>query len=207
MIVMLKILYTYLIQRKSLFLPGIGHFRILQGDCRYDAADQLLYPSAPNVVMTEEQPPAQKDLFAYISRKQGTSELEAIQQFNTCLFEMRQQLKSGRSVEWEGVGVLTSGEASTETLLSPYSVAMDYYPAVAAHRVVRQNQQHPVLVGDTESDTLEMHERLFGATEKNKWPWWGWAIVLGIIGLIFWGYHLYSSGNLPPFANRQWLKP
>jgi len=202
---MLKTLYSYLIQRKSIFLPGIGHFRVLTGEYQYDAADQLLYPAQPVVVMTDEQPPVQKELFTYISRRNGVSELEAIQQFNNCIFEMRQQIKSGKPVEWFGIGIISAGNAPGETVLVPYNATAGYLPPVEAYRVVRQNRQHPVLVGDEQTDVVEMQERLFGEKPKKPLAWYWWATILAAVGLAALGYYLYTAGRLPAFANGQLL--
>ena len=204
---MLQILYTYLIQRKSLFLPGVGHFRLLSGAARYDAVHQQLFPPVPEIQMTDEQPPTQKELFDYIARKLNISELEAIQQFNTCLFEMRQQLKSGKAIDWQGVGVLSAGNSISETILIPYHYSGSALGPVEANRIIRKDRQYAMLVGDQETDTGEMQERLFGETERKPLHWGWYALILAVIGLLFLGYHIFNLSSGSFSGSRQLIFP
>lgn len=118
---------------------------------------------------------------------------------------MRQQIKSGKPVEWFGIGTISAGMGQGETVLVPYNAIAGYLPLVEARRVVRQNQQHPVLVGDEQTDLVEMQERLFGEKPKTPLAWYWWAAILAGLGVAALGYFLYNSGHLPAFANGQLL--
>lgn len=186
---MLQILYTFLIQQRELFLPGMGNLRVVTSDPGYDVVHQTLRPAVVSIALTKEQSVGQKTLFAYIAKKLECSELEAMQAFNACVFEMRQKLKGGETILWERVGMFSAGDNIAEVRLNPVVLEQQYREAVPAIVIIRKEKQHPVLVGDEETHSHDMQERLIRAAPKQGLHW-GWiAVILTVIGLAFLAYH------------------
>jgi nucleoid DNA-binding protein len=204
---MFEILQRYLIQRRAVHLPGIGHFRLLESPASYSPADQVMNPPVTRVEKTDEQPPAQKDFFDYISRQLGVEELEAIQQFNSFLFDVRQQLKAGKSIEWPLIGVLTAGEDQSEVVLLPFQNISSLLQPVPATRIVRKEEAHSLKVGEEVTDNLTMTERMEQTTAHFAARWWWWALAFTIASaiLIFLQFSQGNSGYF--FGNKSLISP
>ncbi|HEY8387956.1 MAG TPA: hypothetical protein VIK74_05100 [Parasegetibacter sp.] len=200
---MLETLFKYLIQQKSLYLPGIGNFVMTQDAPVYNAADQTFEPPVWKAVLTDEQPATPKELFAFIAGEKQVTELEAIQMFNGCIFEIRQHIKSGRSFYWKGIGELKAGDSSTQTILDAETISLSFLKPVAARRIVRDNAVHTVLIGNQELTNVEVAEMKKNTGALGRQRWWVYAAAVAVIALILLFFHFYSlQTGQHPFGNR-----
>ncbi len=64
---------------------------------------------------------------------------------------------------------------------------------VAAEKVIREKADHMVRVGEEEKTSAEMTEMLNQPEEKKSY-WWVYAMIAGILSVIFIGWHLSEKG-------------
>jgi hypothetical protein len=90
------------------------------------------------------------------------------------------------------VGVLSKdgGEIHFESI-APAS----YLQPVPAVRVIRQDAQHAILVGDKETTTQDMSELLSEGTVIEKESWWVYALILFAVALVLLFFHFFRSGG------------
>jgi hypothetical protein len=75
----------------------------------------------------------------------------------------------------------------------------EYFQPVASERVLRENTEHHLLVGDRNRTNTQMKEMLAdepAASSKAKDYWWVFAILLGIIGIASIVYYYLRNGSL-----------
>ena len=94
---------------------------------------------------------------------------------------------------WPDVGVL-SQEVSGEIHFESSHLNANLEP-VTANRVIRQDVQHAILVGDQELTTQDMTERLSEDTYVEKESWWIYALILFAIALCLLFFHFFRSGS------------
>ncbi|MEO6636960.1 MAG: hypothetical protein ABIN25_01715, partial [Ginsengibacter sp.] len=94
------------------------------------------------------------------------------------------------------------------------------YDAVTAERVIHKDEEHAVLVGDTQTTSAAMNEYYKAETVfEKKLPWKIWAVVLFSLSLLFliihFSFHSFTTasvGNqisvspLPPPASYTLIK-
>ena len=197
------LLYHYFIQSRSLSLPGIGTFDLFRIAAQTDFANRKILAPGYTISYDSINDAPHKDLFDYISRKRSIPEWEAIKEVNDFAHDMKQQLRSGQEVSWDGIGLLKAGVGG-DIFFEPQSLQYGFIGPVNAHRVVRQGVSHPMLVGDRELGSHEMQDMLsseeYFANEKEGW--WVYAAILAAVAVLliaarmFLGDHTLPSGRM-----------
>jgi hypothetical protein len=198
---MFNLLYQYFIQAGQLSLPGIGHFKWTQQTAVLDFPNQQLLPPVYAVSFSDEKDSPSRDLFRFIARKKQLTEWEAIKAINDFAFGVKDELRSGKSVSWPGIGNLQfnqTGGISFEAAAIPSS----YTPAPAV-RVIRNDAEHSILVGDREKTNTEMAEMLHEEPATAPSRWWIWALVLAAIGISGLVYHFMQHPRGSFFGYQQ----
>lgn len=197
---MLKILHQYLIQNKSLSLPGLGTLQLQRVPAISNFSDHVILPPTYKVVFDDMQDAPGKTLFQYIASTMGVEEWEAIKKINDFSFELKNKLKETQSFDWDHVGTLSYNE-SGNIVLDAKSISYDFMQPVPAVRVIRPDASHLILRGDTEVSGSFLPASLpeeISFTHKNIFSkWWFWAAVLAIISLIVLAVHFYNNGFDP----------
>jgi hypothetical protein len=197
------LLYHYFIQSRSLSLPGIGTFDLFRISAQTDFANRKILAPGYTISYDSINDAPHKDLFDYISRKRSIPEWEAIKEVNDFAFDIKQQLRSGQEVAWEGIGLLRAGVGG-DIFFEPQSLQYSFINPVSATRVVRQGLNHPMLVGDRELGTHEMQDMLSGEDyfAREQEGWWVYAAILAAIAVlliaarVFLGDHSLPSGRM-----------
>jgi hypothetical protein len=197
------LLYHYFIQSRSLSLPGIGTFDLFRIAAQTDFANRKILAPGFTISYDSINDAPHKELFDYISRKQSIPEWEAIKEVNDFAHDLKQQLRSGREVNWEGIGLLRAG-AGGDIFFEPQSLQYAFIGPVRAQRVVRQGMNHPMLVGDRELGSHEMQDMLSGEDyfAQEKEGWWVYAAIIAAISVlliaarVFLGDHTLPSGRI-----------
>ena len=99
---------------------------------------------------------------------------------------------AGEKLEWDGVGTLSkglAGEIRFEAALKGLAVGTP----VPANKVIRENAEHTVRVGEDQKTSTEMLERLVPADEKRSY-WWAAALVIGLLAFVFIAWYFSSNG-------------
>lgn len=186
---MQDLLATYLFQHGNCPLPGIGTLHLNPAVASILPGEQRIAASAPSIELVKKEVPV-AGLVSYLSAEQDISEDEATA-------NLRQYC---RTLKYMG-----THESITLTEAGKFSVSADgnlvftqkiidpsYQPPVTAEKVIRPNDSHNMLVGDTETTNTVMTEFYNDEMPVSKNRWWAWAAVLfviaiGIIALYFSG--------------------
>jgi hypothetical protein len=204
---MIETLNKYLIQHKSINIPGLGTIFIEHLPATFDVVNKRILPPHYLFRFNKYFDTPDKEFFNYLAYERGIPDSEAIRQYNQFAHDLRTSIKQDDKAEWSGVGVFTRNSASDmvfESVNNPGSL----YAPVAAIRVVRNKAAHAILVGDKEKTSFEMSGLLNeDRTEKpgtKKMTWWILAIIIFVIALLVLIFHFYSNGfNFASVANTQ----
>lgn len=190
-----EILYRYFIQNSSLSLPGIGTFDMYRISAQADFANKKLLPPSFTISYNNINDSPHKELFDYISRKKNIPEWEAIKMVNDFSFDLRNTLRHGEPVEWEGIGLLKQGNGK-DILFVPEKLSYEFIPHVDAQRVIRLTANHAMLVGDRERSKTEMEQFLLeeAPVVKAKVGWWSIAAIIAAIAVILLAVRAFTGG-------------
>ncbi|HTN07703.1 hypothetical protein [Agriterribacter sp.] len=197
---MFHILHQYLIQHKSLSLPGLGTLELQNIPAISNFSDHMIEPPMQKIIFDDMHDAPDKDLFQYVAARLHIEEWEAIKRVNDFSYELKNQLKEEGEKVWDKVGVLRA-ELGGSITLEAKTITYDFMEPVPAVRIIRTNANHTILRGDTEVSENFIrhqagHDAIYPADEKNSFRqrWWMWACVLGGIVLLLLFLHLYKSG-------------
>lgn len=199
-------LYQYLILHKQLNMPGIGTFLLERKPAHIDFVNKVAEPPAYTVALHHGNVSASKNVFNWLASTLGISELDAVKRFNDFSVDIKNKVMAGDKLHWEGVGVFSkgmAGEIRFEAVLKDMKAGVPI-PAV---KVIRENAEHTVRVGEQEKTSSEMIEMLAPSNEK-KIHWWGIALIVSLLAFIFIGVYLSSKGvKTSSVGNQQKLAP
>jgi len=202
------IIASYLIQKKECTLPLLGNFRIATRPSYLDIADKKMQPPDEEIIYNEHETYNVEGLVAYISNLDNIPLHDAEEKINNWCLNARGQLDGGYKLSFNSVGNLQKNEGGT--ILFEREKQFSFYEAVSAGRVVHENEQHAVLVGDKETTSGAMNEFLNAVTSEKKSAWKIWAIILFILAVIilifYFTSHSFSEtaiGNQSHFPVQQ----
>ncbi|HEY0676743.1 MAG TPA: hypothetical protein VGD17_00605 [Chitinophagaceae bacterium] len=189
---MIGILNGYLIQHKSISIPGLGTIYLERLPAMNDFTNRQIHPPSFRFRFDKYFDAPDKDFFTFLATHRNIPEYEAIKQYNEFAYDLRNRIRHEDKFHWPQVGTLSkemSGEIHFES-----AVLDTYLPPVNANRVIRQDAPHPILVGDQELTTNEMSEYL-NETVVEKESWWIYALILFAVGLCIVFFHFIRSGG------------
>lgn len=185
---MLPLLTKYLLRYKRVCIPHIGTFEIEQQPPQLAIAEKLITPPLYRTRYVREDAVPDHQ-FNYI-RQAGSGDFETQKQ-ELYLFGL--QLKSRIKKDpfrWNGFGTLRF--ASDEVVFDPQTIPLDFLRGVPAHKVIRQNAAHSMLVGDRQTNTRHMSEELTREEKADPLPLLlGWILL--VLSLLAIAYLLYSG--------------
>lgn len=196
---MQKIIASYLVQKKECNLPGIGNFKINMVPASLDVANKKMFPPAAEIIFSEGDVHLQRDLVNYVSTRQKVDEQQAAENITKWCHNASESLDAGEKINFESIGSLQKNTAGNIFLRAKKEFRL--YDAVSAERVVHKNEEHAVLVGDTQTTSAAMSEYYKTDTVfERKISWKTWAIVLGSLSLlaliIHFSFHSFTTANV-----------
>ena len=159
-------LYQYLVLHKQLNIPGIGTFQVERKPADIDFIGKVVNPPAYTVALHHGNTTASKKVFSWLSDVFNISERDALSRFNDFAFELRDKVMAGDKLQWDGVGVLSKGLAG-EIRFDASLKGMTIGEPIPANKVIRENAQHTVRVGEDQKTSAEMMERLVPDRRKK----------------------------------------
>ena len=199
-------LYQYLILHKQLNIPGIGTFLLERKPANIDFINKIADPPVYTIALHHGNTAPSKNVFSWLASTLDISEQDAFNQFNDFALDIKNKVLSGDKLQWNGIGSLSkgmAGEIRFDTLLKDIKTG----EPVPAIKVIRENAQHSVRVGEQQKTSSEMIEMLAPGEEKKTY-WWAIALITGIIAFIFIAIYFSSNGLTPSSAaNQQKLTP
>ncbi len=188
---MYKELYQFLLLQKELPVPGVGTFLLDRNIASVDFPNKQIIAPAYQVSLSPDVEVPGKSFFHKLSGLLHQSAKDTVMQFNDFAFELNRQVMNGAVIDWKGIGILQKGLAGDIKLIP--STDWPFQATVAAEKVIREKADHMVRVGEEEKTSAEMTEMLNQPEEKKSY-WWVYAMIAGILSVIFIGWHLSEKG-------------
>lgn len=193
-------LSQYLFLYKHLNIPGVGTFVLMpkQANANFTSRsikapgwDLLFMQSIGENISNNNDVYHQNNLYNWLSSNLGISKQEATLQFDDFSDSIKHRLQNNEKIEWEEIGTLVKdGEhislTTAPSLASPFT-------EVKAEKIIRENANHNVLVGERETTTDVMREELFDDEKRYNT---GRTIVLIILisSIAALAWYLFSDG-------------
>jgi len=190
---MYRILNRYLLQHKSLPIPGIGTIYLETGIASIDSASRMAVPPSHQLRFDRYFDSPDKSFYTYLSQQQNIADYESLRLYNDFAYRLKDRLNLEQSAEWKGLGTLYKDEEGNILLKSSFSNPAFIEP-VSATKVVRSDAQHTMLVGDRERTSDEMLHWFSEEADSAPGKWWLPAVVVGIAALLIILFHLSSHG-------------
>lgn len=190
---MFEYLYRFLIKYKKLDLPGIGTIALHLQSSRSEITDRHF--SAPGYFFTLEsgdEIPRGK-LFSWLASHFGITDGEAVIQFNQFIFDLTRKLKEGKEIHWEKIGSFQK-ELSGEIKFTSVNEGVSWLENVPGQKIIRENVEHRMLVGEVEKTSTEMNVLLNSVSEERKYQWWIWPVAVVVAIFIFLGWYFSEHG-------------
>ncbi|WP_205512759.1 hypothetical protein [Longitalea arenae] len=216
-----NVLVSYLLQHKSISIPGLGSMYIERIPAQTDFVNRRILPPDYHFRFDKYFDAPDKDFFTYLAKQQNIADYEAIKWYNEWAYELRSKIREGQVVEWDGIGTLKK-DISGEIIFEAAGRIPSLQESTPANRVIHTHTQHTMLVGDQEvtrkivnTDTAEP-----GALENNviageeqapelyeeppkKKGWWIFALILAALALTVIGLRVYRDGLVTSAAGNQ----
>lgn len=170
-----------MLRYKKVCIPHVGTFEIVMQSPQLDVADKII--SSP-VFITQHK---KKDEVPAHQFHFFTHETEAKENCMQELFLFGEEWKKriqNSTFCWKGFGMLKY--ADNEIFFEPDEIRLQALQPMAAQKVLRENVQHNMLVGDQEMTSQQITEALNKVEQKR--PWFiiaGWLLfILSAIAII-----------------------
>ena len=201
---MVAALNSYLIQHKSISIPGLGTIYVERTPAQSDFVNKQILPPSYHYRFDRYFDAPDKDFFTYLASQKEIADYEAIRWYNEWAYDLRNQIRTKQEVLWDGVGILKT-DVTGEVVFEPHQSIVSYLQPVPAERVIRSNAEHTMLVGDRERTNTEMTDYLKEETVYvEKESWWIYALIIAAIALIVIFFHYYKTGvNSDSIFNQQ----
>lgn len=188
----MDVLNSYLVQHRSINIPGLGTLYIEAVPARSDFVNKQLLPPFLSYRFDKYFDAPDKDFFEYLATQKQIPEHEAIRWYNEFALSLRTELRSKEEAGWEGIGVFKK-DATGEIIFEENKSGSIYEP-VTAERVIRSNASHAMRVGDKETTTVKMNEILHEDIYEERESWWIYALIIATLAICIISYHFYRHG-------------
>ena len=190
---MIAILNSYLIQHKSICIPGLGTIYLERIPAINDFSNRQMLPPSYKYRFDKYFDAPDKEFFSFLASSQNLAEYEAIKMYNEFAYDLRDRIRKEERFDWPKVGTLVR-DATGEIQFKSELVQPGFVQPVSAIRVIRQDARHAILVGDQELTTDHMTELLSEEVYVEKESWWIYALIIFAVALVIGFFYLYQHG-------------
>jgi len=188
----LSLLTKYLLQYHRLSIPHVGTFELVQQPPEYNVVDQLILPPSfhlnwnNNDVLTDHQ-------LSYLAASVRSNKEKVRQELDVLGKRMKSNVQK-KYFNWNGIATIKSSNGSIDVERNLLSA--DGLEAVPAHKIIRENAAHNILVGDRQMTSQQMGQALSKEAGKRSYVVViGWVLFfLALLAIIF---LLYRAGFNP----------
>ena len=188
-------LTKYLLQYRTVSIPHVGTFQIMQHSPQLDVVHKIIQPPSFAVELKEEENITEHQLnfLADSLREEKETIQHSLEELGHNLSVKVQQ----EGFDWKGIGMIRQGNDGL-------TIPTNSLVPVPAERVAREDVEHKVLVGNQEmlvSATNEtMPEESKGRKKYSLYIILGWIIlllaILYIVFVLFTGkFSIHSTGS------------
>lgn len=177
----LTLLSKYLLQYKKVCIPHVGTFEIIHQPPTLDLGDQVILPPVYSARLVNNNQVPEHQFHYFVSN--GVSREDIPQVLSSFGERLRHRIQNG-PFYWKGLGTLQL--SSNEVFFSADTIRIDALQPVSAQKVLRQNVQHQVLVGDQEMTSHQITQVLNRAPVARSWyiPVAWVLLVVGVIAIL-----------------------
>jgi hypothetical protein len=221
-----NVLVSYLLQHKSISIPGLGSMYIERIPAQTDFVNRRILPPDYHFRFDKYFDAPDKDFFTYLAKQQNIADYEAIKWYNEWAYELRSKLREGQIVEWTGIGTLKK-DISGEIIFESAGRIPSLQEPTPANRVIHTHTQHTMLVGDqevtrkisnaevnTNAQTVSDNNDISGDEQVPDYPpypeeppkkrgWWIFALVIAALALTVIFMRVYKNGLTTSAAGNQ----
>jgi nucleoid DNA-binding protein len=172
---------SYLFQRKSCPLPGLGTLSVSHAGAEADFTNKLIKAPKSFIQFTDTESDAAA-LIDYLATSTGCEKNEATAKLDLFCDSLKKRLTIELDVQLGSIGKLFADNRGKVSFIQE-ELPVAFAQPVFAERVIHPDAEHQILVGDRETTNTIMTEMLAPKNEVKD-RWWIWAIVLGIAGLL-----------------------
>jgi hypothetical protein len=209
---MYELLYKFLVKNRTIDLPGIGTLVLRVHPAQSRFVEQSFLPpkyyvtfeqdravadadSHDQATLTQKRTAPSRKLFSWIAVNYGVTEREAVIRFNDFAFELKKELDEGKTIAWSGVGTLQKGAGGQITITADKN-GLPWLQQTVAKKVIRENAEHTMLVGETEKTSVQMSQILLNprSIKDKRDYWWVWPLAVIIAIFIFLGWYFSEHG-------------
>ena len=205
---MQDLITSFIIQSKECRLRDVGRFKVVNTSAVVDVANKQIIPPALEIVFTSREEKISDALVKYISDIKNIALAEALDELTEWCADTKYKLKKGEEVLFEPLGVLKKGASGNEFVRSS-NAEVRFFEPVVAERVIHQNSEHDMLVGDRQTTSSVMNDYYHPeepARKKNSWKII--AIILLVIGFFLLLVHFYGNPfSVKSIGNQQQIIP
>lgn len=194
---MIEALTSYLLQHKSISIPGLGTVYIERIPAQTDFVNKQILPPSYHFRFDKYFDAPDKEFFTYLAQQKDIADYEAIKWYNEWAYELRNRLRTDEVVEWKGVGLLKKDISGDIVFEASGAIPSAQQPA-PAKRVIHSNTQHTMLVGDQEVTREINTDETDTAFPEEVGPvrntWWIYALIIAAIALSIIFFNFYKNG-------------
>jgi hypothetical protein len=188
----LSLLTKYLLQYRRLSNPNVGTFELVQQSPEFNVVDKLILPPGFHLNWNKNDSLPEHQLSYLAASVQADKEMvrEELEQFGK-KFKIKVEKET---FVWNGIGAVKKNNGSVD--VEGQLLKIDGLQAIAAHRVMRENVEHNMLVGDRQMTSQQVtHTLNREAKKKNYIVLIGWILFfLALLAIVF---ILYKNGFNP----------
>lgn len=204
---MQDLITSFIIQAKECRLRDVGRFKIGVIAAQSDIANKQIIPPATEILFTSREENISDGLVKYIADKKQLGVSQALDDLKKWCSEAKNKLKNGEEILLEPLGVIKKGTSGN--IFIPQNSSFQFFEPVPAERVIHQNSDHAMLVGDKQTTSAVMNN-YFQEDEivrKNN-TWKIIAIILLGIAVFFLIVHFYGNPfSLSTIGNQHKIVP
>ena len=204
---MQDLITSFIIQCGECKLRDVGKFSIVNTSAETDVANKKISPPRNEIVFSAREEKISDGLVKYVSEKKNIPASEALDELKIWCSDAKYKLKNGEEILLEPIGVIKKGSSGNE-FVSNSKNWINFFEPVLAERVIHQNSNHAMLVGDRETTSSVMNQFYHEEEEKENKTWKIISIILLAIALILLFLHFYGRGfSVNSFGNQQKIIP
>jgi hypothetical protein len=182
-----SLLFSYLIQKKSMTVPGFGSFFVERLPAKNDFASKQFLPPSYSVAFDPEQLNVPDHQLEFLAFRTGKTAEQVKDQLSAWGQKLAARIQNSTKLTWPSLGDFTVG-AEGNILYSPVALPAVGNPVGFTH-VLRENIEHSLQVGEEEMSNTEMELFLEEQRDAHKTDTWRSAsVILLILIILLLGY-------------------
>lgn len=187
---MYHIIYKYLQENKQLALPGIGVLQTENSPAETVFTSRTVSQPFTDISLADKDVTVDKTVYAYISKSLGVTDLQAVQMFNDFVFDIKNKCAETNQLPLPGIGTLRKSPLGKYSLLPEENPFKSF--TVTAEKIVQQNAEHTIRVGEDEKTNVQMQEyfeerKTTGVSKK----WLIGVAILTVLAAAAIGYYYF----------------